>query len=131
MTFTELIIVPAYLSGVFLIAALAQLLLGAPWYAAITSIVLSASSLTNYVALVLVTRQKVVQGRTRLSKPLLGIRWVLVALAAILVTLPLAFVLLHQLLAFERPVAVLVAAGLTTIIAFFILWRAPRELPKP
>ena len=61
VTFTELIIVPAYVSAFFLIAALAQLLLGAPLYAAITSIALSVGSLANYTALVLGTREKLIK----------------------------------------------------------------------
>ncbi len=113
MTFTELIIVPAYLSGFFLIAALTQLLLGAPLYSALTSIVLCVGNLA------------------KLSKPLLAIRWVLATLAAILVTLPLIFVILHSMLAFERRLAVISAALLSAMVACLILWRAPRELQQP
>ncbi len=128
VTYTELITVPAYMSGLFLVAALAQLLLGTPLYSVLAWVGLSAGSLTNYIALVIGTRHKLAQGLTRLSAPLLGIRWVLASLAAILVTLPLAFVMLHHVLGFERIMAVLLAASVAITVAFLILWRAPRSL---
>ncbi len=130
MTYAELVLLPALVSGLFLLMALTQILVGVPLRFSIISILVSMSMLGNYVSIVFVTRAKLGQGRTVLNRPLLGIRPVLAGHAALLVLMPTIFLVLYYGVGINRHWAVGTAAVLGVIGALMVVRSTTIDSPE-